>query len=86
MVRRCDAMLVEPHYGNSEGTAAEIAEAHRIGIPVFKTVDYLRMWLGKKEDRLEAGATAVRSKLVCQAGPTQSKEDLCPTPGMANSE
>lgn len=35
MMRRCDAVLLVPGWENSEGACAEVAEAHRLGIPVF---------------------------------------------------
>lgn len=33
-MRRCDAVIVLPEYMNSEGTLGEIAEAHKLGMPV----------------------------------------------------
>jgi len=35
LMRRCDAVLVLPGYGNSEGTKGEIAEAERMKLPIF---------------------------------------------------
>lgn len=37
LMRRCDAVVLIPGWQNSSGTAAEIAEARRIGIPVFES-------------------------------------------------
>lgn len=34
LMRRCDAVIVLPDYMNSQGTLGEIAEAHRLGMPV----------------------------------------------------
>jgi len=34
LMRRCDAVIVLPDYKNSQGTLGEIAEAHRLGMPV----------------------------------------------------
>ncbi|EJY0635094.1 DUF4406 domain-containing protein [Salmonella enterica subsp. enterica serovar Schwarzengrund] len=38
VMRRCDAVLVLPDYRRSSGTLAEIAEAERLGIPVYYSV------------------------------------------------
>jgi hypothetical protein len=38
MMRRCDGVLVVPNYLRSQGTIAEIAEAERLGIPVYYSV------------------------------------------------
>ncbi len=35
LMRRCDAVVLVPGYETSEGTQGEIAEAKRLGIPVF---------------------------------------------------
>lgn len=40
MMRRCDAVLVLPKHGESEGTMGEIADAEARGIPVVKMLDY----------------------------------------------
>ena len=37
LLRRCDAVVLVPGHEASSGTRAEIAEANRIGIPVFDT-------------------------------------------------
>ena len=34
LMRRCDAVIVLPNYLNSQGTVGEIAEAHKLGMPV----------------------------------------------------
>lgn len=39
VMRRCDAVLVLPDYRRSSGTIAEIAEAERLGIPVYYSVE-----------------------------------------------
>jgi nucleoside 2-deoxyribosyltransferase len=41
LMRRCDAVLVVYGWGSSAGTLAEMAEAERVGIPVFKNIDDL---------------------------------------------
>lgn len=41
LMRRCDAVLVLEGWVNSEGTRGEIAEAYRLGLPVFKPGDGL---------------------------------------------
>jgi len=40
-LRKCDAVLVVPKYRKSEGTKAEIAEAKRLGKPIFYNVEDL---------------------------------------------
>ena len=37
LMRRCDAVVLCPGWERSRGTAAEIAEAERLGIPIYKT-------------------------------------------------
>lgn len=44
LMRRCDAVLAVPPYTRSEGTKAEIAEAKRLGIPVFRDLCELAEW------------------------------------------
>lgn len=36
LMRRCDAVVLVPNWRDSEGVRAEVAEAHRRGIPVFE--------------------------------------------------
>jgi nucleoside 2-deoxyribosyltransferase len=52
LLRRCDAVIVVEGYEFSRGTKAEIAEADRLGLPVFLPHEYgrLRAWV-------EAGAS-----------------------------
>ena len=42
-VQSCDALLRLP--GESEGADREVAEARRLGIPVFSRLDELGVWL-----------------------------------------
>lgn len=35
LMRRCDAVLLVPNWHRSEGARAEVAEAERLGMPVF---------------------------------------------------
>ena len=35
LMRRCDAVLLVPNWRDSEGARAEVAEAERLGLPVF---------------------------------------------------
>lgn len=44
MMRRCDAVVLCPGWEQSAGTRAEVAEADRLGIPVFQTVTRLIEW------------------------------------------
>lgn len=39
MMRRCDGVVLVPGWSRSSGTMAEIAEAKRLRIPVFESVD-----------------------------------------------
>ena len=38
-MRRCDALLVLPSWSQSKGTQGELAEAHKLGLPVFYYFD-----------------------------------------------
>jgi len=38
LMRRCDAVLVVQGYEQSSGTLAEIQEAQRLGVPVYKDI------------------------------------------------
>lgn len=55
LLRRCDAVVLVPGWESSRGTLAEVAEANRLGLPVFDppgdspsamnfAVDLLRAW------------------------------------------
>lgn len=44
-MRTCDAVLTVPGWEASVGARGEVAEARRLGIPVFETIDELRAWL-----------------------------------------
>lgn len=41
MMSRCDAVLVLPGSENSKGTKAEIEQARRIGVPVFRNLEIM---------------------------------------------
>lgn len=45
LLRRCDAVLLVAGWRGSEGTIAEIAEARRLGIPVFDVAGELEHWI-----------------------------------------
>jgi nucleoside 2-deoxyribosyltransferase len=45
LMRRCDAVLVCPNYESSVGTRGEIAEATKLGKPVFYRPEELLVWL-----------------------------------------
>lgn len=45
LLRRCDAVLLVAGWTRSEGTIAEVAEARRLGRPVFDTMGELGNWL-----------------------------------------
>lgn len=47
MMRRCDAVLLVPGWEASVGTRAEVAEAERLGLPVFSpalSMEALKAW------------------------------------------
>jgi hypothetical protein len=44
ILKRCDAVLLISGWQTSEGTRAEIAQAHRCLIPTFETLEELREW------------------------------------------
>ena len=41
LMRRCDVVLLVPNWKDSEGTKGEIAEAHKLGIPVFGNLELM---------------------------------------------
>lgn len=45
LLRRCDAVLLVPGWEKSSGTRGEVAEAKRLGMPVFEDVFEVREWL-----------------------------------------
>ena len=56
LMRRCDAVALAPGWDHSDGTAAEIHEARRIGLPVFETVHALPCadtWRQQEEIQLQ---------------------------------
>lgn len=50
LLRRCDAIYVfnARHLQESAGTRGEVAEAQRLGLPVFHNFDELAAWLSGK--------------------------------------
>ena len=56
LMRRCDAVVLAPGWEHSDGTAAEIHEACRLGLPVFETVHALPCadtWRQQEEIQLQ---------------------------------
>ena len=53
LMRRCDAVLVLPDSENSKGTKGEIAEATKLGIPVFRSLAELREWVGAHATQID---------------------------------
>lgn len=51
IMKRCDAVLVVPdsNYMDSVGTMGEIAVAERFEMPVFYTIQQLRLWLNNEK-------------------------------------
>lgn len=47
MMRRCDAVVFTPDWRTSRGAVGEHAEAVRLGMPVFETVEELAEWIGR---------------------------------------
>ena len=45
LLRRCDALVLTEGWEASTGSRGEVAEAKRLGIPVFESVAELRNWL-----------------------------------------
>jgi hypothetical protein len=45
MLRRCDAVVCTDDWQRSEGARNEVAEAKRLGIPVFESITDLQAWL-----------------------------------------
>jgi hypothetical protein len=45
MLKRCDAVLVTPDWQRSSGARKEVLEACEAGIPVFQTLEALKVWL-----------------------------------------
>ena len=41
MLRRCDLLVLVDEWAASEGTAIEIEEAKRIGLPVFSDIEFV---------------------------------------------
>ena len=48
---RADCVFVTPHYEQSSGVAAEIAEAKRLNIPVYYTLDAMAEGQRRREGR-----------------------------------
>lgn len=46
MLRRCDAVLMVTGWRASQGAQMERAEAERVGLPVFYSVESLVAWIG----------------------------------------
>lgn len=45
LLRRCDALVTTDDWQRSTGARGEVAEAHRLRIPVFHTIGELAQWL-----------------------------------------
>lgn len=56
LLRRCDAVILTPDWQRSTGARAEVAEARRIGMPVFSSLAELSAWLGVPSLRESSGA------------------------------
>jgi hypothetical protein len=49
LMSRCDGVVLTDDWHRSLGARDEVARAHQLGLPVFDTVDALRVWLMKAE-------------------------------------
>jgi hypothetical protein len=49
MMRRCDAVICTDDWQRSAGARNEVAEARRLGIPVFESVAELQAWAAQAE-------------------------------------
>ncbi len=45
MLRRCNGVVLVPGWEESSGARGEVAEAQRLGLPVFRTLAELEHWL-----------------------------------------
>lgn len=45
MLRRCDGVVLIQGWEESEGSRAEVEQAHRLGLPLFETLGALSRWL-----------------------------------------
>ena len=45
LLRRCDAVLATPRWRTSQGAVAEIQYAEQLRIPIFHTLDSLRLFI-----------------------------------------
>jgi hypothetical protein len=45
LLRRCDAVICTADWSRSAGAINEVALARETGLPVFETIDELRLWL-----------------------------------------
>lgn len=50
LMRRCDAIVLLRGYEESSGSLGEIAEANRLGIPIFYGFSELTEWSSKQEE------------------------------------
>lgn len=48
ILAKCDAVLLTPDWQRSSGARAEVDFARARGIPVFETLDELRLWLHRR--------------------------------------
>lgn len=60
MVRRSDAVVCTPNWGQSDGARGEVALAQSLGIPVLYSIVEVRNWLASLE---EDPAASMRRKL-----------------------
>lgn len=76
-LRRCDAMILVRGWRRSAGTRAEVAEATRLGIPVFQRLDELRAWLDE-EMALRHAVDAVHRALLHEPLPVDVQTQWVP--------
>lgn len=51
LMSRCDAVILTDDWAYSSGARAEVQKAHALSLPVFDSIDALRLWLMKEVNR-----------------------------------
>lgn len=51
LMSRCDAVLLTDDWHDSAGARNEVQVAHKLSLPVFDSIDGLRVWLMRKDEQ-----------------------------------
>lgn len=86
VLRRCDAIVLVPGWSVSTGTKAEVAEAHRLGLPVFgggpeplsEVQQRLATWAAEKCTGMAASWCPLHGSCTCPRDAHGFREG-CPT-------